>query len=336
MDRGTRQQLYNISQADTIQIGNAPAKEMSNSLYNIRNYQPADFNKYVLLIAEAKKLEPTGRCVSPQFVAEQLRRPNYSPEQDLFIVEIGNDIVGYMDVKPELTIGRVVLDCRVHREHRRRGLATKLLSYATDRAKELGVKAAHVNIVEDNVVAKRVLSRLSFSLIRRFLELGLDIADVGELDIDPATIGCCYLQTGEEDKLTQLQNRAFAGTWGYNPNTVEEITFRINSSTCSRKDIVLIYEGDKAIGYCWTGISCEKGIPSIKNGRILMLGVAPDYRGKGLGKKLVLAGLARLKSKDLRVAELTVDSDNKAACTLYQSLGFEVQADTLWYEKVIN
>ena len=320
---------------------------MSNSLYNIRNYQPADFNKYVLLITEAEKLEPTGRCVSPRVVAEQLERPNYSPEQDLFIIEIDEDIVGYMDVKPELTIGRVVLDCWVHPEHRRRGLATKLLSYATGRARLLGAKAAHVNIREDNVVASRVLSRLGFSLVRRFLELRLDIPDVGEtvkeripsrlgVAMDQAAPGCRYLQHGEEDKLTQLQNRAFAGTWGYDPNTVEEITFRINSSTYSREDIVLIYEGDKAIGYCWTGISCEEGIPSIRKGRILMLGVSPDYRDKGIGKKLVLAGLARLKSEGLQVAELTVDSENKAACALYQSLGFEVQASTFWYERVIN
>ena len=311
-------------------------KEMSNSSYSIRNYQSADFNKYILLYAGAEKLEPSGRCVSPQFVAEQLERSNYSPEQDLFIAETDEDIVGYMNVTPELTIGRVVLDCWVHPEHRRRGLATKLLGYATNRARELGAKMAHVNIAEDNVVAGRVLSRLGFSLVRRFLELRLDIADVGGLDIDPAATGCRYLQLGEENKLTQLQNRAFACTWGYNPNAVEEIAFRTSISNCSLDDIILFYEGDKAIGYCWTGISCEEGVPSARMGRILMLGVAPDYRGKGVGKKLVMAGLARLKSKGLQVAELTVDSKNKAAYALYKSLGFEVQSSTFWYEKTIN
>ncbi|MGA8849020.1 MAG: GNAT family N-acetyltransferase [Dehalococcoidia bacterium] len=330
-----------------------PIKAMNKSLYNIRNYQPADFRKYVVLHAEAEKLEPVGRCVSPQFVAEQLKQANCSPEQDLFIIGIDEDIVGYMDVKPELTIGRVVLDCWVSPEHRRRGLATQLLSYATNRAQELGAEVAHVNIREDNMVARRVLSRLGFSLVRCFLKLELDIADVGErsfallrtkkripsrisVAMDQAASGCCHLQSGEEDKLTQLQNRAFAGTWGYNPNTVEEIVFRTNLSTCSLEDIVLIHEGDKAIGYCWTGIICEEGVPSIRKGRILMLGVDPGYRGKGIGKRLVLAGLARLKSKGLQVAELSVDSENKVACALYQSLGFEVQANAFWYEKVLN
>ena len=308
---------------------------MSNSLYYIRNYQPADFNKYVLLLDQAEKLDPTGRCISPRVVAEQLKRPNYSPEQDLFILW-SEDIIGYIDVKPELAIGRVVLDCWVHPEHCRRGLATKLLSDAINRARLLGAKVAHVSVGDHNVVAAKVLRRLGFSFIRRFLELGLDITDVGELDMAQAGPGSRYLQSGDEDNLTQLQNRAFAGSWGYNPNTVEEITFRVNSSTCSREDIVLVYEGDEAIGYCWTGISCEEGMHSMRKGRILMLGVAPDCRGKGTGEKLVLAGLARLRSKHLQVAELTVDSQNKVACALYKSIGFKVQANTLWYERVIN
>ena len=312
------------------------ANEMNNSPYTIRNYQPKDFDKYVLLNIKAEKLESTGRCISPQVIAERLGQPNYSPEQDLFIVEIDRGIVGSIDVTPELSIGRVILNCWVRPEYRRRGLATKLLSYATNRAKELGVKVAHVNIGEDNVVAQRVLSRLHFSLIRRFLELRLDIADVHWADINQAALECRYLQRGEEDKLAQIQNRAFADTWGYNPNTVEEITYQTNQKTRSLEDVVLTCDGDKVIGYCWTGIACEGGAVSERKGRIFMLGVDPDYRGKEIGKRVLLAGLARLKSKSLQVAELSVDSENKVACALYKSIGFRVRTSSFWYEKVIN
>lgn len=308
---------------------------MNQGTEKIRNYQTADFHKYALLQAEIERLEPTGRCVSPQFIAERLRRPNYCPEQDLFIAEIDKDIVGSMNIESELAIGRVVLDCKVHPEYRGIGLAGELFNSSIDRAKELGARVAHVNINEGNMAVREMLLELGFSLVRRFLELRLDIDLVDGLDIHP-TIGCCYLQSGEEDKLTRLQNRAFADTWGYNPNTVETITFRINSSTFSRQDVVLTYERDRAIGCCWTGISCEEGVPSVRKGRIHMLGVDPDYRGKGIGTQLMMAGLVRLRNRGLRVAELTVDSENKAARTLYESLGFEVQARTLWYEKVIN
>jgi len=309
---------------------------MSTPPYIIRNYRASDFNSFFQLRTQAAEFDLYQNYLSLQSVRNSLERPNYSPEQDLFIVEIAGNTVGYMDLAPELTIGRIILDCWVNPEHRRRGLATKLLIYATRRAQELGAKVAHANIADDNVVAKKVLSKLGFSFVRRFLELRLDIAKVRWSDIDQGGLGCCHLQSGEEDKLTQIQNRAFVGTWGYNPNTVEEIIYRTNSSTCSLEDIVLTYERDKVIGYCWTSKTCERGKASERKGRIFMLGVDPDYRGRGVGKRVLLAGLVYLKSKGLGVADLTVDSENQIACALYRSIGFEVRTHSLWYEKTID
>jgi mycothiol synthase len=310
-------------------------RSMNEATLRIRNYQPADFRQYVLLQAEAEEAEPTGRCVSPQFIAEQLRRPNYSPGHDLFICEIDKGIAGYVDIEPELAIERVVLDCRVHPEHRRKGVATALFNRATNRIKDLGVKVAHVNIRQDNSVARKILTELGFIPVRQFLELRLDIGRVEGLDIH-TSVQWHYLQAGQEDDLTKLQNRAFVGTWGYNSNTVETMTFRINLSTRSRQDIVLAYDEDRIVGYCWTGISCEEGIPSVRRGRIHMLGVDPDRRRKGIGRELMKAGLTHLKNRGLKTAELTVDGENEAACALYQGLGFELQARTLWYEKSVS
>ena len=306
---------------------------MSNPPYTIRNYQPEDFDKYALLNIEAEKLEPTGRCTSPQILTEHLGRPNYVPGQDLFIAEIEEKILGYIDITAEPGIGWVVLDYWMHPKHRGEGLTGQLFRYALCRATELGANVAQINISQDNIAVKTLLSRLGFSFVRRFFEMSLDIADVHWTDIDQAAPEGRYLQPGEEDKLTQLQNRAFTGSWGYNPNTVEEIVYQTNLTNCSPWDIAIICQGNKAIGYCWTGIACEGGTASKKKGRILMLGVDPDYRGKGVGKRVLLAGLAYLKSKGLAVAGLTVDSENQAACALYQSVGFRVGTSSLWYQK---
>ncbi len=308
---------------------------MNQARTTVRNYQPADFDEYVLLKAEVEKAEPTGRCVSSQFIAQQLGRPNYSPGQDLLVAETDNVIVGYMDIEAELVVSRAVLDCAVLAEHRRKGLATKMFSRAMNRIEELGLEAAHVNIRQDNVTAAKILTKLGFSPIRQFLELRLDVSH-GDGFESHAAIEWRYLQPGQEDELARLQNRAFADTWGYNPNTAETIAFRINQSTCSSRDIVLAYDQNRAVGCCWTGISYEEGIPSVRKGRIHMLGVAPDHRDRGIGRELMMVGLARLRERGLRVAELTVDSENKAACALYHALGFEVQARTLWYEKLVD
>ena len=308
---------------------------MSQAEIVVRNYQSGDLRRYVLLQAEIEEAEPTGRCVSSEFIAGQLRRPNYCPEKDLVVAEMGDVIVGYMDIEAELAIRRVVLDCAVLVAYRRRGLATKLFNRAMNRIKKLRVKAVHVNIRQDNAVAVKTLTRLGFSLIRQFLELRLDVDHAGTSDTHTAIKWRC-LQPGQEGALAKLQNRAFAGVWGYNPNTAETIAFRVKQSSASARDIVFAYDKGRAVGCCWTGIICEEGIPSVTRGRIHMLGVDPNHRGKGIGRGLMGIGLTRLRERGLRVAELTVDGENEAARALYESLGFSVRTRTLWYERLIG
>jgi len=310
---------------------------MDNYPYIVRNYRSSDFEDYVKLNIETEKLYPTERCISPQILSENLGRPNYSPEQDLFIVEIGGKIVGFMNVTPELEAKRVILDCLVHPEHRRRGLAKELLGYAVRRAKKLKAKVVRVNIREDNATAKNVLSKLGFRIARRHLVLRLPLAEVQLADVAHHNYISRHLHHGEEDKLTQLQNHCFAGTWEFNPNTTEDIVYAVNLSHCSPEDVILIYEGDKPAGYCWTSINYEAGAAnSEKKGRIGMLGVDPDYRGRGIGRVALLAGLAYLKNKGVRVVELGVDSENRTACTLYHSVGFKRWSSNLWYEKAVD
>jgi len=154
-------------------------------------------------------------------------------------------------------------------------------------------------------------------------------------DIDPVALGCRYLQRGEENELAKIQNRAFTGTWGYNPNTVEEISYSINLSNCSTEDVLLVCDGGKVVSYCWTMTTYDEGDAGEKKARISMLGTDPDYRGKGAGRRALLCGLVHLRNKGLRVVDLTVDSENKAVCALYWSIGFEVWTDSLWYQKDI-
>lgn len=309
---------------------------MSRSLYTIRNYRPADFNAFIQLTIEVETMEPMGRCTSPRILGESLKQPNFSPERDMFVAEINRNIVGFMSVTSEPYAGRVILDCLLHPEHRQQGLATKLLDYAMRRARELKAKVAHVNVMEDNKLAGDVLSRLDFKVVRLFLELRLRLDDFYHPTIISDTDSYHQLRHGEEDKLTRLQNRCFTGTWGYNPNTPEEIVQRLKLSQSSPDDVVLIYDSNKPVGYCWS-IACQDEEDTVeKIWRIYMLGVDPDYRGKGIGRKVLLAGLSYLKNKGIQIAELTVDSENKAACSLYYSAGFNIWTRSLWYEKSID
>jgi mycothiol synthase len=310
---------------------------MRNSTYTIRNYNSKDFEKLTQLVTEVRELGRPHCLFSPLGLFESLSQSDSSSKDNMFIAERSGEIAGYADVKLELNIGRAVLRWLVHPRHRRGELTERLVNRAVDRTRELGITTLHANIFQDNVTAKRFLTRMGFTFVRRFLELRSNLAEMVLPQISKIGPRCRSLQPGEEGRLTQLQNRSFVGTWGFNPNTVEEIIYRIGLPNSSPDDIFLIFESDKPIGYCWTRIEVwKKQAPGEGTGRIYMLGVDPDYRGRGFGRQLLLTGLSYLRNKSLRVAVLTVDSENKAARALYRSVGFKFWKSSLWYEKRLD
>jgi len=87
------------------------------------------------------------------------------------------------------------------------------------------------------------------------------------------------------------------------------------------------------VGICVASIH-----PAIEDkGVIPWLAVLKEYRGKGLGKALLLAGLERFKGMEkIKKAELCVDLDNPNALKLYKGVGFEVVTETVMLEKKID
>jgi ribosomal-protein-alanine N-acetyltransferase len=54
----------------------------------------------------------------------------------------------------------------------------------------------------------------------------------------------------------------------------------------------------------------------------MSLAVIPHQRGHGLGRRLMVEVLRRLRTEGVRQVRLTVEPTSEAAITLYQSLGF--------------
>ena len=74
-------------------------------------------------------------------------------------------------------------------------------------------------------------------------------------------------------------------------------------------------EGERLLGY----IGIQYGLDG---GDIMTIATEPDYWGKGIGKKLVLAAVEILKEKNLGYLTLEVRPSNLPAIALYESLGF--------------
>jgi len=72
-------------------------------------------------------------------------------------------------------------------------------------------------------------------------------------------------------------------------------------------------------GSCWTKIHRDADPPL---GEIYVIGVDPDFQGRGFGRGLTLAGLDWLSGRGLTVGMLYVDGANAAARALYGTIGF--------------
>ena len=310
---------------------------MTGGSYIIRNFSADDRDKYFQLHFESEQLDPSGYLVSVPGLSNYLGRPKFSPQKDLFVAERNGVLIGCAGVTLEHGIQRALLDGLVHPLHRRRGVATKLISRAMQRISEANIKRAQVSVFETDAAAKNLLIKLDFQFIRHFFEMRLEMNSTRLPSATKSETISRRLRQGEEDLLTEIQNRCFADTWGFNPNTEEEIAYRLYMHGRSPDDVILTYLGDLPVGYCWTNIDAEANARRKKSkGLIHMLGVDPDYRHREIGKAILLNGLEDLKARGIDIVELTVDSENAAACSLYESMGFAVYARTEWYEKRVK
>ncbi len=79
-------------------------------------------------------------------------------------------------------------------------------------------------------------------------------------------------------------------------------------------------------GFCWTKVHPAEGSDGEELGEIYVIAVDPDFRGRGLGAQLTLAGLEHLADRHVATGMLYVDADNVAAVTMYERLGFRVHS----------
>jgi mycothiol synthase len=291
----------------------------------------------VELINQAAEADSRGRPGSPQRFREWLGQPHSHPDQDVFLAERQERLVGYATIFRELEIGRVILEGYVHPAHRRRGIGSRLLKTSLNHAQALGAAVAHIRVPEQMKATRSFVQRHGFEVAHREWEMRLK-RSAKPLPVKlPPGFQHRPFRPGDEEKLTEVQNLAFAESRGFRPNSVEEISYWARVTSPGARGIAFITEGDRVVGYCWAGFyQDEPDSTHQARGRIFMMGIHPQYRGQGLGRAALALGVNYLAGLGIETVELTVDKQNLRAKKLYQSAGFRRKAVTLWYERPLE
>ncbi len=204
-----------------------------------------------------------------------------------------------------------------------------LIARLTDRDLAAGAAAVHwesdgpAGQVDAVAAAADLPDRRDILRMERTLPLPPEAA------ADAPTLPLRPFRPGPADEAAWLRtnNRAFA----HHPDQGRETFASLHAAMAQPwfdPDGLLVLDGNPPVaaggtmaGSCWTKVH-PPGSDDAGAGEIYVIGVDPDASGHGLGRALVVGGLAHLAARGVTRALLYVEADNAPARRLYDRLGF--------------
>jgi mycothiol synthase len=190
---------------------------------------------------------------------------------------------------------------------------------------------------DDKPGRRELFEDLGMTVAREFWQMARPLdRPVDEPAAVPGVTIRAYRRPEDNAGATAAYNDSFRDHWDHHDSTVESWDHAI-SAPSRRPDLSWIAEIDGEPGnfggFCLCVIHEPDNLRTgRKEGWIELLGTTRAWRGKGLGKSLLLHGLRSLKSAGLDIALLGVDSTSPTGANkLYESAGFTVRhRDTIY------
>ncbi|GGO93630.1 hypothetical protein GCM10011584_32780 [Nocardioides phosphati] len=122
---------------------------------------------------------------------------------------------------------------------------------------------------------------------------------------------------GDDDALLRVNAAAFAGHPEQGSMDADRLAERRAEPWFDPAGLLVATDAtDTLVGFHWTKVHANG------HGEVYVVAVDPSQHGRGLGRALLVAGLAHLESVDCPRVHLYVEADNAPALALYRGLGF--------------
>ncbi|MDR1791483.1 MAG: mycothiol synthase [Propionibacteriaceae bacterium] len=137
-------------------------------------------------------------------------------------------------------------------------------------------------------------------------------------------------RAGDAAALLDVNARAFAHHPEQGALDEAGLQARMAEPWFRPEDLLLAWEGDTLLGFHWL----KRETPGV--GEVYVLAVAPEAQGRGLGTRLLEAGLARLAAEGDTSSTLYVEAAEVIPVHLYRQLGFKVITTDVLYEREVD
>lgn len=246
-------------------------------------------------------------------------------DEHLVATNDSGKIVGYLHLDQTDAVAGSVVEVVVHPEFRRQGIGRALVEAAIAKSNDPKMRLwAHGELMSAYSLAEKLGFAKTRELwqMRRSLFAPLPKAnDISNVTVRPFRVGV------DEQAWLELNATVFADHPEQGRMSEQDLAVRMSEQWFDPAGFLIATQeqsgSEVMVGYHWTKVHGGAGGHGHSEiGEIYVLGISPALRGSGLGKLLSVRGLEHLRSQGLPAAMLYVDADNKAAISLYESLGF--------------
>lgn len=291
---------------------------------------PADLALIVELSARSEAIDQTDFASSEPALVGMLARPQ---------IDLQHDVQLWFDAQRQL-IAFTVLDriqneqqidgllwMRVLPERRAPELDRTLIAWGSERLRQIGAERGRptrlaVGAGGTDIQRLTVLEEQGFRPIRYFLRMERSIAE--PLLPPQLPVGFALRPVAgdhEAEAWAELFNQSFVDHWDHHPLSVEGLRRVWQQPLYARElDLVVVAPDGVLAAFCVCEVNPDD--PE-RAGWIEVLGTRRGYRGRGLGRALLQAGLAQLQQKGVQTVRLIVDAESPTGATrLYEAADF--------------
>lgn len=294
------------------------------------------------LLAETETVDGSGEAPSEAELRVYLEVPQHNPATDRWVIEgpEGAELIAHAALNlPSDVDDRRVADgtLSVHPEWRRRGLGTLLFSSLETRlqkANDVERLRFYLDPRHQEAVAFAGARGLEPNPADAYTAMRATLADVTRTPILPEGFTLrSYREVDHLPTFVEASNRGFEGLYGHHRTTAEDFAPRL--ANLDPDGMLLLFAPDGGVAGVGgaelaADLSERHGVAA---GRVGSPGVVPERRSPELYAALLLSGVAYLKRRGARVADLQSWGDDPSVIDLYASLGFAVTHRQVAFER---
>ena len=220
----------------------------------------------------------------------------------------------------------------VHPDLSGRGLSSWLLERAEERAAAASSSSLRLGALADNAAARRLFADRGYREARHYFTMRIDLHGELARPVWPDGISVATFRPEDARAVHAALNEAFAQEWGWHSLPFEE--WREHRLEAPHTDVSLwfiAWEGDEIAGVA----RCEDNRDG--GGWVGAIGVRAPWRGRGIGRALLLHAFAEFRTRGDRHVGLGVDAENPTGATrLYESVGWRVLKEDVIFVKELT